>query len=160
MASSREERLPSAQEYVEAASVITRFQKELRGRISVQSIPFEQHCFDPEQGRPSSRAFYRSRSCYIGYVLTVVERDGTVWGCVPEATHGEPLGNIHQTSFREIWYGRKYEMFRRQQLFLDKDALDPGGCHTYCQHLETNVRLNRIFPARGRVKPALPGASR
>ena len=111
MASSREERLPSAQEYVEAASVITRFQKELRGRISVQSIPFEQHCFDPEQGRPSSRAFYRSRSCYIGYVLTVVERDGTVWGCVPEATHGEPLGNIHQTSFREIWMNS--EAFQR-----------------------------------------------
>ncbi len=134
--------LPDAREFQEAAAIISRLQRELRGKIAVQSVAFEQNCYDPSQGRPSSRAFYLSRSCYIGYVLTVIERDGSVWGCLPESSFGEPLGNIHEKRFREIWYGLPYETFRRKQLLLDKSALDQEGCHSYCQHLDTNIRLN------------------
>ncbi len=137
--------LPNAEEYKEAANAIVRCQRELQGRISVQSVPFELNCYDPEQKRPSSRAFYLSRSCYIGYVLTVIERDGNVWGCLQESSNGEALGNIHRKSFREIWYGEKYQAFRKKNLLFDKAALDRHGCHSYCQHLETNVRLNRIM---------------
>jgi radical SAM protein with 4Fe4S-binding SPASM domain len=115
----------------------------------VQSVPFEQNTYDPQQERPSSTDFYLSRSCYIGYVLTVIERDGSVWGCLPESSDGLPLGNIHETTFREIWYGDKYMSFRRKQLFLNKADMDHRGCHSYCQHLETNIRLNRIRPWRG-----------
>lgn len=136
--------MPNAEEFQEAATAVARVQQELRGRISVQSVPFEQNCFDPTQDRPSSCTFYGTRSCYIGYVLTVIERDGNVWGCLPESSGGKPLGNIHEKSFREIWYGQEYEAFRQQQLFRDKTALDPDGCHSYCQHLDTNMRLNRF----------------
>lgn len=137
--------LPDAREFQEAAATIARLKQEVRGRIAVQSVAFEQNCFDPARSRPSSRAFYLSRSCYIGYVLTVIERDGNVWGCLPESSFGEPLGNIHDKRFREIWYGRPYENFRRKQLFLDKSKLDHEGCHSYCQHLDTNIRLNRFL---------------
>ena len=150
--------LPNAEEFQEAAMAVARCQQELQGHISVQSVPFEQNCFDSAQGRPSSRAFYLSRSCYIGYVLTVIERDGSVWGCLPESSDGESLGNIHEKSFREIWYGRPYENFRRRQLFLDKSALDHEGCHSYCQHLDTNIRLNRVHLGRKRGQFAGRGA--
>ena len=151
--------LPNAEEFQEAATAVARCQHELRGRISVQSVPFDQNYFDPAQGRPSSRAFYLSRRCYIGYVLTVIERDGSVWGCLPESSNGEPLGNIHEKSFREIWYSQKYEAFRQKQLFLDKAALDHAGCHSYCQHLDTNLRLNRFSLRLRRGKSAGRGAS-
>jgi len=134
--------LPSAEEYGEAARAIDACRQKYRGRLSVQSVSFDQTHFDPEYGRPSSRSFYYTRSCYIGYVLAVIERDGSVWGCLPESSAGEPLGNVNETSFRKIWYGEKYRAFRKHQLFPDKSALDLQGCHSYCQHLETNIRLN------------------
>jgi MoaA/NifB/PqqE/SkfB family radical SAM enzyme len=151
--------LPDADEYQDAALTIARFQQELRGRISVQAIPFEWTRYNPEQGRPSSRSFYLSHSCFIGYVLAVIERDGSVWGCVPESSNGEPLGNINEASFREIWYGQKYDRFRNKQLFLNKADLDHHGCHSYCQHLETNIRLNRIKPWRGLLKSSKRGVA-
>jgi MoaA/NifB/PqqE/SkfB family radical SAM enzyme len=141
--------LPNEQEFEAAAAIISDYKKKLHGRIFVQSVPFEQNTYDPQQERPSSTDFYLSRSCYIGYVLTVIERDGSVWGCLPESSDGLPLGNIHETTFREIWYGDKYMSFRRKQLFLNKADMDHRGCHSYCQHLETNIRLNRIRPWRG-----------
>ncbi len=150
---------PKAEEYKEAADAIAAFQRELRGKIRVQSVPFEEHCFNRELERPSSRAFYLSRSCFIGYVLTVIERDGGVWGCLPESSDGVPLGNIHEMTFRDIWSGQKYAGFRRKHLFLNKAELDHHGCHSYCQHLDTNIRLNRIKPWRRLRKPSESGAA-
>jgi len=147
--------MPNAEEFQEAATAVARCQQELRGRISVQSVPFEQNRFDSAQDRPSSCTFYQSRSCYIGYVLTVIERDGSVWGCLPESSGGKPLGNIHEQSFREIWYGEKYGDFRQQQLFRNKASMEPDGCHSYCQHLDTNLRLNR-FSLRRRNRESNP----
>jgi MoaA/NifB/PqqE/SkfB family radical SAM enzyme len=139
---------PNAEEYRAAADTIAGLQQKLRGRMSVQSVPFEQHSYNEKLARPSSRKFFLSRSCYIGYVLTVIERDGGVWGCLPESSDNEPLGNIFESSFRKIWYGSRYAGFRKKQLFLNKEDLDPHGCHSYCQHLDTNIRLNRIKPWR------------
>jgi MoaA/NifB/PqqE/SkfB family radical SAM enzyme len=150
--------LPSGEEFREAADTIARFQKELRGKILVLSVPFDEHSFNPELERPSSRMFYLSRSCYVGYALTVIERDGGVWGCLPESSDGKSLGNIFANSFRDIWFGQKYAAFRKNKLFPDKAALDHHGCHSYCQHLDTNIRLNRIKPWRALRKPSKPGA--
>lgn len=148
-----------AEQFNQAAAAIARLGHQFRGRIRVHSIPFEQNSFSQDLERPSSRAFYISRSCYIGYVLAVIERDGGVWGCLPESTFGEPFGNIFESSFREIWYGDKYAKFRERQLFLDKGSLDEIGCHSYCQHLDTNLRLNRFKPWRS-LKRLLGGERR
>lgn len=144
--------LPGAEGFREAAATIARHQRQRQGEMKILSIPFEQNCFDAAQGRPSSRGFYLSRSCYIGYVLAVIERDGSVWGCLPESTDGKPLGSIHEKPFRQIWHSAAYENFRRKQLFLDKSVLDRQGCHNYCQHLDTNLRLNRVHPWKRGVK--------
>ena len=150
--------LPTEPEFRAAAACIARYKATLRGRISVQSVSFEQNSYDLLQGRPSSRDFFLSRGCYIGYVLTVIERDGNVWGCLPESSNGRPLGNIHNSSFRAVWDGDAYAWFRRKQLFTDKAALDFEGCHSYCQHLETNIRLNRMKPWRQWLRAAGSGA--
>jgi MoaA/NifB/PqqE/SkfB family radical SAM enzyme len=134
----------NAQQYREAADILARCRQEFGRRIRIQSVPFERNRYDPELGRASSRDFYISRGCYIGYVLTVIEKDGSVYGCLPESSGGQPLGNVFDTPFRDIWFGPEYAAFRKKQLFSDKAQVDPDGCPSYCQHLETNVRLNRF----------------
>jgi len=149
--------LLNEQEFQRASDLIAQYKQKLSGRITVQSVPFEQNSYNLQQERPSSRNFYLSRGCYIGYVLTVIERDGNVWGCLPESSDNQPMGNIHKNNFREIWCGEKYKAFRQKQLFLDKTCLDRHGCHSYCQHLDTNIRLNLIKPWRKWISPADPG---
>ena len=149
--------LPNAEEFQEAADTIAQLRKRLRGKILLQSIPFDENSYNPDLERPSSRKFYLSRSCYIGYTLTVIERDGGVWGCLPESSDGKPLGNIFESSFRDIWFGRAYASFRKNKLFLNKAALDHHGCHSYCQHLDTNSRLNGIKPWRSLSKSSDSG---
>ena len=150
---------PTAEQYREAAATIVRLKRAQRGSISIQSIPFDQTLYDSKLGRPSSRSFYLTRSCYIGYVLAVIERDGSVWGCLPESSGGMPMGNIAETSFRDIWFGPNYRRFREKMLFADKSALDHHGCHSYCQHLETNIRLNRLISWRNCLNRRNPRAS-
>jgi radical SAM protein with 4Fe4S-binding SPASM domain len=144
--------MPSAEEYREASRTIAQFQKGMRGRLFIESVPFVVNSYEESEGRPATRSFFRNRSCYIGYVLTVIERDGNVWGCMPESSAGIPLGNIHQSSFKEIWHGRKYREFRSNRLLEEKESLDAKDCHSYCQHLETNLRLNWLRPWRRHCK--------
>lgn len=141
--------LLNEEQYRQAANAIARCREEFRGRILIRAVPFEESRYDPDLRRASSLDFYRSSRCYIGYVLTVIEKDGNVWGCLPESSGGKPMGNVFQTPFRDIWFGEEYAAFRQRQLRLDKSPSDPDACHTYCQHLDTNFRLNRFLCRSG-----------
>ena len=112
--------------------------------FNIQMAPFYENLYNSNLQRPSSRDYYLQHNCLIGYVLTVIERDGSVWGCVPEATGGISLGNIHKKSLMEIWYSPDYRQFREKQLFYNKQCLDQEGCHSYCQHLDKNRKLNNL----------------
>lgn len=112
--------------------------------FNIQMAPFYENLYSSDLQRPSSRDYYLQHNCLIGYVLTVIERDGSVWGCVPEATGGISLGNIHQKNFAAIWYSPEYRQFREKQLFHNKQCLDQEGCHSYCQHLDKNRKLNNL----------------
>jgi MoaA/NifB/PqqE/SkfB family radical SAM enzyme len=114
----------------------------LRGRIDIQAVPFLENRFDDALDRPSSCGYYRHNSCYIGSVLTVIASNGDVWGCVEESSGGVPLGNVHRAAFRDIWWGEPYRAFRERQLFRDKHAMSADGCHSFCQHLGINRKLN------------------
>lgn len=115
-----------------------------RGRLDIQAVPFLENRFDDVLGRPSSCAYYREHSCYIGSVLTVIASNGDVWGCVEESSTGAPLGNIHLARFKDIWWSEAYGRFRDRQLFREKAALSPDGCHSFCQHLGINRKLNNV----------------
>jgi MoaA/NifB/PqqE/SkfB family radical SAM enzyme len=121
------------------------------GRFDIQAIPFLENRYDDELGRPSSCGYYREHSCYIGSVLTVIGSNGDVWGCVEESSRGVPLGNVHRMPFTDIWWGEAYRMFREQQLFRDKAAMSPDGCHSFCQHLGINRKLNNVRRLRLRA---------
>ena len=122
-----------------------------RGQLDIQAVPFLENGFDQSLARPSSCDYYRHHSCYIGSVLTVIASNGDVWGCVEESSGGVPLGSIHRAAFGDIWRGEAYRRFRERQLFLDKDALSVDGCHSFCQHLGINRKLNNVRRLRLRA---------
>lgn len=116
-----------------------------RGPLSVSAAGFEYSAFDPDLGRPSTWDFYARRSCYIGYALIVVLTDGTVLPCLEES-FDEPLGNVHTTPLREIWWSPAYQRFRERQRQARRLSREKTECLSWCQHLGINRKLNRLNP--------------
>ena len=53
------------------------------------------------------------------WVHSVIGINAEVIGCV--YSNSQPLGNIYESSFTDIWYGEKYKLFR-------KGAFCPRAC--------------------------------
>lgn len=51
--------------------------------------------------------------CYMPWVHSAIGLDGRVLGCV--YSNSPKLGNIYQSLFTDIWYGEKYNVFRKGQ---------------------------------------------
>ncbi len=84
--------------------------------------------------------------CYIGWIFIRVMANGEVVPCC-RGVHF-PMGNINETSFKEIWFSKKYNGFRwlaksesKQHRFF-KDF----GCGKTCDNFMHNLELhNRLF---------------
>jgi len=98
--------------------------------------------------------------CQIGWFYTIVEASGQVIPCCKGCTR--PMGNIHQTSFREIWYGAKYDEFRNKGKYLPKtdEYFESIGCMKMCDnvgHLRTiEEKMERLRPLEKIAKAANP----
>jgi radical SAM protein with 4Fe4S-binding SPASM domain len=102
------------------------------------------------RGQLDTKSLYRIIPCYYGWLSTIVESDGNVYPC---CRCYEPLGNIFEKSFREIWYGYNYEQFRKNALKINrtKDTLSGCDCNS-CNHYNVNIRVYKLFhPVKGRV---------
>lgn len=49
--------------------------------------------------------------CHIPWTSSIINVRGDVIGCVH--SKGEILGNIFKSSFKDIWFGKKYNLFRK-----------------------------------------------
>jgi len=96
--------------------------------------------------------------CRIGWTYVRVMSNGNVVPCCKG--HNKPLGNLHSTSFRTIWYGHTYNQFRNLSLTKKKNHpyFKPFDCYRACDNVvnnkETMYRLEKMHPA---VKGALKG---
>jgi radical SAM protein with 4Fe4S-binding SPASM domain len=133
----------SREQHAEAAAAIQHFRQSHRSRLSINASPFEMSSYMDRLGRPSSGRFYENNACLLGWVFSLILKDGTVLGCLEES-FDMPMGNIFEKSFREIWWSDNYRRFRRQQLFAKDELCSDEDCRTWCQHLRTNRRLNLI----------------
>lgn len=52
--------------------------------------------------------------CHIPWTHSVINIDGNVVGCAYARKHA--LGNIHTSSFGDIWFGKEYDLFRKAHL--------------------------------------------
>ncbi|MFC2171640.1 radical SAM/SPASM domain-containing protein [Acidobacteriota bacterium] len=93
--------------------------------------------------------FYRHIPCYFGWLTPALFPDGNLYPC---SRSFEPLGNIHERSFKKIWYGRAYRDFRRQALTLPqrKSPVDQCDCSRCVNHTANFRVYQAVHPLRSR----------
>ncbi len=64
-----------------------------------------------QQGQGSPESFRPAARCSVGYDQAFIQADGDVLPC---CFSNEIMGNLKEQSFREIWFGSKFETFRRR----------------------------------------------
>jgi radical SAM protein with 4Fe4S-binding SPASM domain len=85
---------------------------------------------------------YERIPCYIGHEYALITADGSVLFCC-QCT--QPLGNLHQDSFRQIWYSEAYRQAREQARCLpqERQPLRECECFTACSHVVVNLDVYR-----------------
>ncbi|MEW6600306.1 MAG: radical SAM protein [Nitrospirota bacterium] len=132
-AASVTEQLIGVKTYLESKKIrhnITYFQKVFRKQLDTSEL-------------------YSIIPCYIGWLSVRVNLlDGQVYAC---CKCYEPLGNIYENNFREIWQGRAYNNFRIQALQKNKPVF---GCDCgRCSNHTPNLRVYRLLhPIRSRSR--------
>jgi len=83
--------------------------------------------------------------CYHGWTFARIMADGSVFPCCGSVGRVPPLGNIHERSFKDIWYSKSYNSFRHASKFLwDEDQRSfrqEMGCE-FCPDVEANLEYH------------------
>jgi MoaA/NifB/PqqE/SkfB family radical SAM enzyme len=80
--------------------------------------------------------------CYAGWTVARITADGGVCPCCK--ADRMPLGNVYRDSFSNIWYGAKYNEFRRNAKTLSKrhEYFSAISCWRVCDNWIHNVRCH------------------
>jgi MoaA/NifB/PqqE/SkfB family radical SAM enzyme len=79
--------------------------------------------------------------CYVGYIFAQIRGDGRVAFC---CAGNSTLGNIHDRSFRDIWFSAAYNRLRRRALTqIEQTGRFIPGCHcSTCGFALENLRVH------------------
>jgi MoaA/NifB/PqqE/SkfB family radical SAM enzyme len=96
----------------------------------------------PGASAQGTRAVYERIPCHIGHEYALITADGSVMFC---CQCSRPLGNLHEDSFREIWYSEAYRGARQQarELPRTREQLPSCECFTACSHVVVNLEVQR-----------------
>jgi radical SAM protein with 4Fe4S-binding SPASM domain len=94
-------------------------------------------------------ALYRVIPCYYGWLSVRIDTDGLVYPC---CRCYEPLGNMDEKKFHEVWNGSVYRRFRQEAMQIKRRKSPVSGCDcNSCPHYTANLRVYRILhPVKGR----------
>lgn len=97
----------------------------------------------------NTEMLYRHIPCYYGWLSTVIDTDCKVYAC---CRCYEPLGDIQENKFSEIWNGKSYRQFRKDGLHLNRTRRPVRGCDCYsCVHHTANLKVyQKLHPVKGR----------
>lgn len=127
----------------EEVTSVCRTLEELRARL--RGTRMSHNIDDLLERYRVGRMVWEKCGCYIGWIDVRVRIDGDVAPCnLCELS----LGNLGQTSLREIWNGPGFREFRRQA--RTRQGLRSLSAHCdceYCCHLPANRRLHPFFRA-------------
>lgn len=85
------------------------------------------------QGNKRTQDFYSKHPCTIGYNFCMILADGRVLPCCASCL---VMGNIENQSFEQIWYGEKYNKFRKECLNLPHSKKPVKNCECWnCGHV-------------------------
>jgi MoaA/NifB/PqqE/SkfB family radical SAM enzyme len=81
--------------------------------------------------------------CYAGWFHAHISFDGQVKPCGSCPT---PLGNLHESSFEDIWNGPKYRAFRAKCLTMTGQASLHHQCDcSWCCHAKDSHKVQRYI---------------
>jgi MoaA/NifB/PqqE/SkfB family radical SAM enzyme len=94
----------------------------------------------------------RSKSCYVGWVFTRIFADGCVYPCLKAGKIS--VGNIYESSFKDIWNSERQQEFREKTLKFDlndhyfRNIGNKGDSKCGCLVSCDNIQLNREIGER------------
>lgn len=97
----------------------------------------------------NTEMLYRQIPCYYGWLTANIDPDFKVYAC---CRCYEPMGDISEHKFSEIWNGKAYRQFRKEGLYLNRRRKPVSGCDCYsCVHHTANLRVyQKLHPLKGR----------
>lgn len=114
-------------------------------------------------GHPPDTDLVHQLPCFAGWTYSRVMADGRVVPCLK--AHRIPSGNLHDSSFTEIWAGSKQSAFRKAGRTSPKtDPLfsqvgnEEGvscGCERGCDNLAENLRTSSRLSSLSRLELAV-----
>ncbi len=104
------------------------------------------------------------RPCYVGWAFARILADGNVNPCLK--AHRISIGNVYKQSFKEIWNGKKEQLFRNKSFKLDRNdkfftiiGNNPNagfGCLSSCDNIQINTEMHdkygNILEENGKIK--------
>jgi radical SAM protein with 4Fe4S-binding SPASM domain len=98
-----------------------------------------------------TKALYSVIPCYYGWLAVMIDVGGQVYPC---CRCYEPLGNVYDNKFYEIWNGETYRRFREEAVGINIRKTAVRGCDCYnCVHHTANLRVYKaLHPVKGRSR--------
>lgn len=89
--------------------------------------------------------FFSENPCYIGYLYLRFLVDGSVQACCIASNY--PTGNLHQQSWKEIWFSLAQQNFRDKLMQIAKERFhlkDPEWSFCkQCSHFPSNQKAKQ-----------------
>ncbi|MFH1258740.1 MAG: radical SAM protein [Elusimicrobiota bacterium] len=103
---------------------------------------YEKYIFEGLTTGEYTSAYYTQVPCYVGWLSTRILSDGSVIPCC--GCYDVSLGNIHNSSFYEIWYSKEYQKFRQESINIQKSPMLVKNCKCYsCIDFGFNLNIYR-----------------
>jgi radical SAM protein with 4Fe4S-binding SPASM domain len=91
------------------------------------------------------RTVWKKLPCYVAWSHARIRVDGTVQPC-GRCNNDLHFGNLHESTFHEIWNGPTIRAFRQQAARTSGLASIAGHCDCdFCCHARDNMRVHRWF---------------
>jgi MoaA/NifB/PqqE/SkfB family radical SAM enzyme len=121
-------------------SVLCHSLNQLKKRM--KSLPLKHNIEDILFKYQYGKRVWEKFPCYAGWTRSSIKTDGTVLPC---NFCNLIMGDLHQTSFQEIWNGLPYQDFRSKTLTQEGLASLKGSAECqFCYHIRTHAYLHRF----------------
>ena len=102
-----------------------------------------------------TKAFYDNAPCYYGWLSVSIDADGLLFFC---CRGYEPMGNVFDDGFKNLWKGRKYIMKRKEGLSINRTKKRVSNCDCYsCIHYAANYKVFRLLHPKVQSATEHPG---
>jgi radical SAM protein with 4Fe4S-binding SPASM domain len=113
---------------------------QLKKRI--KSLPLKHNLEDILFKYQYGKRVWKIFPCYAGWTRSSIKTDGTVQPC---NSCNLMMGDLHQSSFQEIWNGLPYRDFRRKTLTQEGLAsLKESAECQFCYHIRIHASIYRL----------------